>query len=97
MKNIQDMNIEKELDLLKDIRKVDAPPFLYTRIEQKIKNYKENYIGKKALAVSFAVLAIICIINISVVFNFITANSKSKPELIIETLNLVNLYTIYHE
>jgi len=95
MKNTTDMDIEKELELLNDIRKVDASTFLYTRIEQKIFNYQQNFISRKSLAVSFTILSIFIIINISVVIRHFSFPHKSKTEIIVKKYNLYNSNYLY--
>lgn len=86
-------NINPNLELLEHIQKVDAPPFLLTRIQQKIDNKYLNKLSPRwALGLSVSFIVII-VINISVIVNY---NKNSKPENnLAQSMNLMpdnNLY-----
>ncbi len=53
--------MKPNLDILNQIKQVDAPPFLYTRIQQQIDNGSRYSFSKRlawSLGVSFAVVVI---------------------------------------
>lgn len=59
--------MEKELDILNRIQKVDAPPFLYTRILTRVQNKVRETVPVKWAVVAAACLLILITINISVI------------------------------
>lgn len=86
--------MKDKLDILKTIQKVDAPPFLLTRIEVRIKN--EERASPKwvwSLGIASAVLLIFNIMNI-VNFNQEAENTsyQSSEEIHLSTNNY-----LYHE
>lgn len=90
--------MERKLDLLSKIEKVDAPPFLYTRILQKIENQKqiEVSIAKQwSLALAFLLLIIL---NISVLTSSTASKQNNKQtENLASGLGLVTDNNLYHE
>lgn len=95
MKNTYQNDMEQDLQILEKIKKVDAPPFLYTRIEQRISDFNQNYIGTKTLVASFAVLSILIVINISVVFTSLDKKEKNNAGILIENMQLFNSNMLY--
>lgn len=87
-----------KLDLLKEIRQVDAPPFLLTRIRQRLNIYaaaQAPVSWKWALVLTgIVVLAF----NISILFN--TAGNKEKNtgiQDVLITMQLSPANELYHE
>ncbi|MES2762070.1 MAG: hypothetical protein V4677_07685 [Bacteroidota bacterium] len=75
------------LDLLDQIQKVDAPPFLLTRIQQKIDNkYLNKLSPRMALGLSVSFILII-VLNIAVVVNY-NKNSIKESNLA-QSMNLM--------
>ncbi|MBL0024085.1 MAG: hypothetical protein WBP08_02795 [Saprospiraceae bacterium] len=93
------INIDNQLDLLKQIKEVDAPPFLLTRIRQQIQNLDDVEAPvqwKWAFALtSIAILAL----NISIFFT--SANTEIKNttgiETVISSMHLATTNSIYNE
>jgi hypothetical protein len=57
------MNIDTELEKLRKIRRVDAPPFLYTRIEQSLDSASRSSVSPKLRFAVFSSLLALAIIN----------------------------------
>jgi hypothetical protein len=95
------MNTKNELDLLKQIKKVDAPPFLLTRINQQIsalQNTKAPLVWKWTFAASIIVLLIT---NISIVVSSTKSttptNNNNNIENIVSSMSLSSTNELYHE
>ncbi|MGB4844141.1 MAG: hypothetical protein WBP16_06735 [Ferruginibacter sp.] len=95
------MNIDNKLDLLKQIKAVDAPPFLLTRIRQQIDNLN-NVEAPVKWKWAFAVSAVLIMaLNISILF---TSNDKTVDtdkaagiETVVSSMNLTNTNQLYNE
>ena len=81
------------LDNLKKIEKVDTPPFLFTRIQQKIEQSKKERMPKHiALAVGLTV-ALLLAINAMVLVNY---NSKTNDtENFAKSMHLTSNNSLY--
>lgn len=80
-------------DMLEYINKVDTPPFLLTRIKQKIANLGEQKVSPKwAFAAAMSLLLLIAL-NLYVV----TAPTDNKPEQgdLAQTMNLYPHNSLY--
>ncbi len=80
-------------DMLEYINKVDAPPFLLTRIRQKIANATEQTIAPKwAFAAGFSLVLVVSL-NIYI----ITAPTENKPQQanLAQTMNLIPHNSLY--
>jgi hypothetical protein len=89
------MNIDTELNKLKKIQPVSAPPFLFTRIEQRIalQNSAAAPVFRFALICSLILLAVM---NGIVVKEFSSGSqSNSGMDLIARQLNLSPSYDPY--
>lgn len=62
-------NMEDKINLLGSIRKVDAPPFLFTRIQQKIEGLSEERFSPSAIWGLAATFALIVTLNVAVVLS----------------------------
>jgi len=84
--------MENDFDILKNIKLVNAPDFLFTRIISKIENRLAIKISKGA-AISWSVsLVIVVIVNVTVL---LSQSQTTKQETMIESMNLLpdnNLY-----
>ena len=89
------MNIDHNLDALKKIEQVGAPPFLLTRIKQQIRNL-ENAPVKWRWA--FAVSATVIItLNLSVFFSNDISTKTNSIETVVSSMQLSNSNTLYNE
>ena len=97
------MNIDNKLDILKQIKQVDAPPFLLTRIRQQIENLSNVEVPVKwkwAFAVSSV---LILALNISILLQSndqTEATSKTKAngiENVVNSMNLTTTNQLYNE
>ena len=92
------MNIDKKLDLLKQITQVEAPPFLLTRIRQQLHalyNTEAPVKWKWAFAVtSLVILAL----NVSILFKTSTNEEKNTGiKEVFTTMQLSPANELYHE
>ena len=91
------MSVQKDKieQLLGKVSKVDAPPFLFTRIKAKIENKFANKITPKWLWASSLGLILLIMINLSLIKNY-TADQSQKENLA-EKLNILPNNTLYYE
>ncbi len=91
------MNIDNKLDALKKIKTVDAPPFLLTRIKQRIQNL-ENVPAPVKWKFGFVASALIIIVlNVSVFLKSGSTTNNSGIDTVVSTMNLTNTNELYHE
>ena len=90
MRDIDKMDV---LDALHHIKKVDAPEFLFTRIEQKLKNEKSAKIPAWAVYALSTSLAIVLFVN---VFAIVSYSKSSRQEAnLAKAMNLLPSNNIY--
>ena len=79
------MNIEQKIELLQKIKRVDAPPFLFTRIEAKLSNNNNEipFIPKWAFVLSSSL-----ILSLNV---FVFTANKSESNSIVQVGNSMKL------
>lgn len=83
------------LDKLKEINKVDAPDYLWTRIQQAVESSAETKFSTKwSYALGIAVICLVCL-NSSLFFSNFDGDSKEID--LVETLNLDSNNTLYNE
>lgn len=98
------MNIDNKLDLLKQIKEVDAPPYLLTRIRQQMQNTGAAQAPIKwKWAFAFAAIFILAL-NISIFLKTSDNNNQSENgtkkaglENVIKSMNLTTTNELYHE
>lgn len=73
--------MENELNILDQVQKVSAPPFLLTRIQQRIRNKKESNFSPALSWVLSLSLTIIVVANGVVLANMIIESKKEKTLL----------------
>ncbi len=73
--------MENELNILDQVQKVSAPPFLLTRIQQRIRNKKESNFSPALSWVFSLSLTIIVVANGVVLANMIIESKKEKTLL----------------
>jgi hypothetical protein len=85
--------LEMNLNDLQNIQKVDASPFLWTRIESKISQIVEDRVSKKQLVLYFASLVVLITINI---YAFSSSDSSSNSDSnLADQLELVDTNQLY--
>jgi hypothetical protein len=94
------MDINKTLDLLKQIKQTEAPPFLLTRIRQQLQNLQHTEAPVRWKWAFAASLIIILAINISMLKNAanvypVTENTEAQN--IVNSLNLSTQNDFYNE
>jgi hypothetical protein len=91
------MDIDKKLELLKEIQKVDAPPFLYTRIKQEI----DSSISEKAPTnwrLAFAMIAILIFsLNVFILLNTSGIKKNGGIDEVVSSMGLSNSNDLYNE
>jgi len=91
------MNIDDRLDKLKNITPVEAPPFLYTRVQQAI-NSLNNTAAPLRWRWTFAITAIfIVIINLTVISRSSHITKNSDVEQVVNVMQLSSSNDLYHE
>lgn len=85
--------MENELNILDQVQKVSAPPFLLTRIQQRIRNKKESQFSPTLSWVLSLSLAIIVVANGAVLTNMIIDSKKEKN--LLQSMNLLPNNELY--
>jgi hypothetical protein len=85
--------MENELDILNRIQKVDAPPFLYTRILNRIQNKAKETVPVKWAIAAATCLVVLLIVNISV----IQQSKQSNTTDLSEVFSLQTSNSLYNE
>ena len=90
------MKIDDQIELLKTIQKVEAPPFLYTRIEARLKNSVIEAPKNWKLAFVFSAILIVCL-NV-LIFQLQFKNQKDTSiEQLAKGMRLNSNNYFYHE
>ncbi len=91
------MNIEDRLNKLSNIKEVDAPPFMFTGIKQKIENL-ETVIAPVRWKWSFVAAGmVLMILNVSVFYKQVLTPQKASISTLAKSLDLTNSNELYHE
>lgn len=88
--------MENENNLLKRLKRVEAPPFLYTRVLAKIEQNKEK-VPRTWLTWSVLAFCTILIFNVFLVSQFSSVNRNDTQASINKSLNLKLSNQLYHE
>jgi hypothetical protein len=93
------MNIDKKLDLLKQIKEVDAPPFLLTRINQQINNPGNTGASLKWKWAFALASVVILALNISILLTASSTATKKNVgvESVVNAMNLSTQNDLYNE
>ncbi len=83
------MNIDTELEKLTSIKPVEAPPFLFTRIEQRIAEASRTSISPKIRFAVLSSLLALAVVNIIVLSSF--AEETVPPSGIRQLASEMNL------
>ena len=91
------MNIDDKLNQLRKIEQLEAPPFLLTRIKQRLNNL-ENQPAPVQWKWAFAASAII-VFTFNTAFFFSQGNTTIKGNInaVVSAMNLSNTNELYHE
>jgi len=91
------MNIDNKLDKLKNIKLVDAPPFLFTRIKERIESMGNAPVSTKwKLAFVLAALLILAL-NTGIVFQSSGREKKSNITDVVGAMQLSPSNDFYHD
>ena len=83
------------IDLLEQIKKVDAPPFLLTRIKQKIENAQQASFSK-GLSWSLVIsLCMMVLLNIAVMIKYTNSTTSMQHSTIASAMNLLPTNSLY--
>lgn len=81
------------LDNLDKIQRLEAPPFLYTRIKQKIEQSKEARVHPVLVMAAASVVVILFAINTFVLFDF--TSQPSSIQNLSDSINLISNNSLY--
>ena len=87
---------KNELDILKQIKKVEVPPFLLTGIEAKLAIQKPNNINVRWSIGGSLAFSLICFLNFSVINTKLKSN-HSQIENLAQELYLSSDNVLYYE
>ena len=90
------MNIEAKLNRLSNINQVDAPSFMFTRIQQRIKEQDNEKVSINFKWIYAFSAIIIIVLNIAT-FNLNKTNSESNLESIATEMQLKNNNNFYNK
>jgi hypothetical protein len=91
------MNIDNKLDKLKSIRQVEAPPFLFIRIQQGIQNLADVPAPIK-WRVAFVTAAIVLIVlNTGILLKSSSQSKATGVEQVVNSLQLSSSNDFYHD
>jgi hypothetical protein len=82
---------------LSKIQKMEAPPFLLTRIEQSIMNMQSIKMNKWQLAVISLSFIFLLTANVLVIKKQIPTKRSNSVELLSNSMNLVNSNQLYND
>lgn len=87
-------NMDNNLDILNNIKKVEASPFLLNRIQQKIEAEKQNTISTKWVYAMAASVLILLSLN---VFAIVHKTEKNEAKAIAKNMHLLTNDNFYNE
>ena len=93
------MDFNKKLEVLKQIKEVDAPPFLLTRIKQQIQNLQHTQAPAKWKWAFAFTSVLLLLFNISILIKSSALSNKknSGVENIINSLSLSAANDLYND
>lgn len=92
------MKKSSQIQLLEKMKKVDPPPFLYTRIEAQIDNLQRNQTPLKWIVLSTTAFCLLLIINCSVLSTYFTFFKNTETiHHIAEEMQLMNYNQFYYD
>jgi len=88
-------NMNNPIDLLEQIKKVDAPPFLLTRIKQKIENAQQASFSK-GLSWSLVIsLCMMLLLNIAVMIKYTNTTTSIQDSTLAAAMNFLPTNSLY--
>ena len=85
--------MENELNILDQVQKVSAPPFLLTGIQQRIRNTKESTFSPTLTWVLSLSLGVVVIVNGALLVNTFIASKQEKN--LVQSMNLLPQNELY--
>ena len=85
--------MKEELEILEQIKMVDAPPFLFTRISQRIANRQENTISPKVSYAIGAAFALLLVVNMLFIFKYRSQEPIASD--LVTSMNLLEENSLY--
>lgn len=89
--------MESKLDILKRVRKEETPPFLYTRIMQRISLLQEAPAPVKWRFAFAATAVLLLVLNIGVFFSSKPKLQDGSIETVVSSMQLSTSNELYHE
>jgi hypothetical protein len=89
--------MESKLDLLQRVQKVEAPPFLYTRILQRIQYLQEAPAPVKWRFAFAAMAVVLLLLNMSVLVSSKPKAAQGTIEPVVNSMHLSTSNELYHE
>ena len=89
------MKIDKKLDLLLQIQKVEAPPHLFTRIEGRIRNSAIDKISLRNILALGMGLLVLLLINVAIISSNLQINNSQNG--IAQSYGLNSNNSFYHD
>jgi hypothetical protein len=91
------MNIDNKLDKLKNIRRVDVPPFLFTRIKERIDSMSDAQVSKQ-WKLAFALTALLIVaLNTGIIFQSSGREKKNNITDVVSAMQLSPSNDFYHD
>ncbi|EOR95867.1 hypothetical protein ADIARSV_0929 [Arcticibacter svalbardensis MN12-7] len=91
------MDIEERLNSLKNIQEVDVPPFLFTRIQQGIKDKKKKSVPMPWRWAFAASGLLILALNLSVFYNQVITKERTNISTLASAMQMTNSNDLYNE
>jgi len=91
------MDIDKKLDLLRKIQSVDEPPFLLTRIRQRIQSLELSPAPRSWKWALVLTGAAIVVLNLGIILKTANTAKNSSIETIAISMNLSSGNNLYDE
>jgi hypothetical protein len=91
------MNIDNKLDKLKNIRQADAPPFLFTRIKERIDSIGDTQVSPQWKFAFIVTALLILALNTGVLVQSSGKENKNSINEVVSSMQLSSLNDFYHD